>query len=571
MKSVHQILHLFALGCVVALVLPHQAFGQVKSKLSVTAVRTDGKSYFGQLVERNDKQITLLDASTNDLISIKMSQVTGVEENYPHKSMQLRMGLPKYFAWRIASANNLGLIRGRIALVDPDGIFVSLGANQGIKSGSELVVRGSGKTITHPETGEVLRVVRPEVAKLQVTRVFGEKLCQAALTDPSQLAAVKKGMVVDWQQSDRKLAVLPVQWQGKVATAKGNEAIQVQNALIDALVARGVTVVSNAQIDSTALRLSQALGLSKSDIPSLDLAKGVNADIAVTGAIIAKSNKAAEMRLRVMDAKNGNFVDSAEGIIRLRELGGNNQAMQDRTRNKPANKVPGKTNVAVNFLGMKFKRIPAGKFMMGKPGSQHLVTISKSFEIGIFEVTQQEYFEVTGEKPSHFNGLNNPVEGITWFEAVDFCKRLTNHPKSKAAGYVYRLPTEAEWEHACRAGTTTLYSFGDKASDLDAYAVNKNNSRSTKPVGTKKPNPWGLYDMHGNVWEWCLDWYEDYPRGPVTDPTGRASGSLRTPKIRRGGCFASDASRCLSRDRGLRGPANRDYNCGIRLVRIKTN
>src|SRR5712692_6829482 len=170
---------------------------------------------------------------------------------------------------------------------------------------------------------------------------------------------------------------------------------------------------------------------------------------------------------------------------------------------------------------MKLARIPAGKFLMGSPenepgrqaneGPQHEVTITKPFHIGVYEVTQAEYEKVTGKNPSKFNKANgggpeHPVEMVSWDDAVAFCKKLSELPEEKKAGRVYRLPTEAEWEYACRAGTRTAYSFGDDASKLGEYCWYGVSAQSrTHAVGQKLPNGWGLHDMHGNVWEFTID------------------------------------------------------------------
>jgi formylglycine-generating enzyme required for sulfatase activity/uncharacterized protein YjbI with pentapeptide repeats len=164
-----------------------------------------------------------------------------------------------------------------------------------------------------------------------------------------------------------------------------------------------------------------------------------------------------------------------------------------------------------NSIGMDLKLMPAGTFTMGSysvPGEQpaHQVTLTKDFYIGVYEVTQQQYERVTGRTPSRFKGANNPVESISWDEAVAFCAKLSALPAERAAGRVYRLPTEAEWEYACRASTLSSYYFGDDSRNLGKYAwFNDNSGRTTHPVGAKLPNGWGLYDMHGNVWEWCSD------------------------------------------------------------------
>jgi formylglycine-generating enzyme required for sulfatase activity len=218
-----------------------------------------------------------------------------------------------------------------------------------------------------------------------------------------------------------------------------------------------------------------------------------------------------------------------------------------------------------NTLGMKFKPILGGTFTMGEDGESHQVTLTKPFELGVYAVTQEQYENVMGKNRSKFKGPRNPVEQVSWDDAVEFCRKLSALPAEKSAGYVYRLPTEAEWEYACRAGTTTEYSFGDSESELVDYAwYDENSGSTTHPVGGKKPNGWGLYDMHGNVWEWCQDWYDDYPSGSVTDPTGAASGSFRG---RRGGSWYYDSVYCRSAIRIRLTRGYRDYYLGFRVLR----
>ncbi|MCH2118999.1 MAG: SUMF1/EgtB/PvdO family nonheme iron enzyme, partial [Pirellulales bacterium] len=213
-----------------------------------------------------------------------------------------------------------------------------------------------------------------------------------------------------------------------------------------------------------------------------------------------------------------------------------------------------------NSIGMKLNLIPPGEFTMGDGDDAHQVTLTQAFEMGIHEVTQEQYEAVMGTTPSNFKGPQNPVEQVSWDDAVEFCRKLSALPAEKKAGYVYRLPTEAEWEYACRAGTTTAYSFGDDASELGEYAWL---GGKPHPVGLKKPNPWGLYDMHGNVWEWCQDWYGAYPSGSLTDPTGAAVGSTR---VNRSGRPGHPPGRSARRDRGT--PDDRsNYHRGFRVLR----
>lgn len=174
--------------------------------------------------------------------------------------------------------------------------------------------------------------------------------------------------------------------------------------------------------------------------------------------------------------------------------------------------------VITNSIGMTLVEIPAEEFMMGSPDSasgavshekpQHRVRITKPFYLGVYEVTQGQYEKVMGKNPSHFkmSGPDAPVEVVSWDDAQEFCRKLAELAEEKEARRRYQLPTEAEWEYACRAGTTTLYSFGDDQASLGEYAWYADNSDGkTHPVGEKKPNAWGLYDMHGNVQEWCYD------------------------------------------------------------------
>ena len=222
----------------------------------------------------------------------------------------------------------------------------------------------------------------------------------------------------------------------------------------------------------------------------------------------------------------------------------------------------------VNSIGMSLVQIPAGTFTMGDDDeTPHQVTLTKGFELGVYEVTQEQYEQVMGSNPSEFKGPQNPVEMVSWDEAVEFCRKLSALPAEQSVGYVYRLPTEAEWEYACRAGTTSKYSFGDSESELGDYAWYRDNSGgTTHPVGQKKPNGFGLYDMHGNVWERCQDWYGDYPKGSTTDPTGAASGS-GSERVIRGGSWYFYSDEFRSADRNSLPPDLRGYGLGFRVLR----
>jgi formylglycine-generating enzyme required for sulfatase activity len=241
-----------------------------------------------------------------------------------------------------------------------------------------------------------------------------------------------------------------------------------------------------------------------------------------------------------------------------------------------------------NSINMEFILIPAGEFLMGSTQDeidrlvqrygddwrkyferelpQHQVRISQSFYLGKYQVTQAEWQAVMGENPSSFKGdPNRPVENVSWNEVQQFIRKLNE----KEGSNKYRLPTEAEWEYAARAGTTTAYSFGDAPDQLGEYAwFDDNSGNTTHPVGQLKPNPWGLYDMHGNVFEWVEDWYGKYPAEPVTDPTGPPLGADR---VLRGGSCCVGADYCRSAYRRDWLPATRLDGLGFRLARSARN
>lgn len=232
-----------------------------------------------------------------------------------------------------------------------------------------------------------------------------------------------------------------------------------------------------------------------------------------------------------------------------------------------------------NSLGMKLRLIPAGEFQMGSSESeeerisdeqQHTVRITKAFYLGKYEVTQGEWKAVMGSEPwkgQQFGkeGADFPATSVSWEAAADFCQKL-----SKKEGKEYRLPTEAEWEYACRGGKATRFHFGDDETVFGGYAwYDKNaldiNEQYAHPVGQKKKNPFGLYDMHGNVWEWSSDWYAEkyYASSPTNDPQGSETGSIR---VHRGGSWGSWPVYCRSALRNGDSPSAKFGSLGFRLA-----
>ena len=223
-----------------------------------------------------------------------------------------------------------------------------------------------------------------------------------------------------------------------------------------------------------------------------------------------------------------------------------------------------------NSIGMKFTLIPAGEFMMGAEWEEfdwgnpvHKVKINNSFYLGTYPVTQREWNAVMGSNPSHFKGDDLPVEQVSWDDVQEFIRKLNE----KEGTDKYRLPSEAEWEYACRAGTTARYSFGDSESELGDYAWYLDNAGSkTHPVGKKKPNPYGLYDMHGNIEEWVQDTRHDDYNGAPADGSAWESGG-GADRVHRGGSWYSfSALLCWSANRFDCEPGARYNTLGFRLL-----
>jgi formylglycine-generating enzyme required for sulfatase activity len=228
----------------------------------------------------------------------------------------------------------------------------------------------------------------------------------------------------------------------------------------------------------------------------------------------------------------------------------------------------------VDRFGISFVLIPAGTFQMGSNHGAddekpvHAVHISQPFYLGLYPVTQRQWEAVMGDRPSHFRGQDYPVDQISWDKVQEFIRSVNTHEGRTR----YRLPTEAEWEYAARVGATGNYCYGDDVTQLSQYAWYADAQGTTHPVGQLQPNTWGLYDMHGNVWEWVQDWYDarEYQHRTaagraVVDPTGPAAGSYR---VGRGGSCCSGAGDCRSANRSRGAPSFRLATFGFRLLRM---
>jgi len=254
---------------------------------------------------------------------------------------------------------------------------------------------------------------------------------------------------------------------------------------------------------------------------------------------------------------------------------------RDDLTNRPMELISGGINPCVpqrevllpGGESMTFSFIPPGSFLMGGSVNDdekpvHKVTLTKGFFLGMHPVTQAQWKAVMGKAPSHFKGPNRPVEQVSWTDCQKFCKKVTK--SLKGIGKV-GLPTEAEWEYGCRAGTTSDYHFGDiittELANYDGnYSWNDSPTgeyrKTTTEVGTFPANPWGVYDMHGNVWEWCDNWYEDYSASDQTDPQGSATGDYR---VMRGGSWDYTPVSCRAACRDKFSPAYSYFNVGFRV------
>ena len=327
-----------------------------------------------------------------------------------------------------------------------------------------------------------------------------------------------------------------------------------------------------------ALALGQASGLAQTRIPTLS-GQVTDADgNPIQGALVQLRNmqENTDAHGRYLFPARVQGVDSlivtAEGYARFEA----EVYLFDVDKTYDVQLGSGTFTLPLGGAEMSFVWIEPGVFQMGSPSSEvghrsdegplHEVEISRGFWLGQYEVTQGQWEAVMGDNPSLYRGDDRPVESVFWYDVHEFIGRLN----AAAGDSLYRLPTEAEWEYACRAGTSTRWSFGDDESRLTNYAWYDDNTRpwSTRAVGQKLPNPWGLYDMYGNVWEWVQDWYDSdyYNSSPRVDPPGPDTGSFR---VRRGGYFRNDTRTLRSAERAYSSPDIGTGYIGVRLVRIR--
>ncbi|MDM8536891.1 SUMF1/EgtB/PvdO family nonheme iron enzyme, partial [Desulfobacterales bacterium HSG17] len=327
----------------------------------------------------------------------------------------------------------------------------------------------------------------------------------------------------------------------------------------------------------------QGANLRNADLSGMDLWQADLRDFDLRGAILRNANLR-EANLRNVDLREANLRNADLGVANLRNAD-LREANLEGTKLHNAKlilcsgiesteikyKKIDDLDILRNRYGMEFVHITKGTFNMGSPKNekrrgddetQHEVIQTKNFYMQVTEVTQRQWEMVMGDNPSRFKdcGDDCPVENVSWNDAQKFIKKL-----NKQSSGEYRLPTEAEWEYACRAGNATRFYTGDKETDFfrAGWSLNNSNSKTHPVADNKEPNNWGLYDMHGNVSEWCQDWYRAYPSKTVADPTGPEVGSDR---VTRGGSWIRSLHYCRSANRSFSKPDYQVYDIGFRLV-----
>lgn len=288
-------------------------------------------------------------------------------------------------------------------------------------------------------------------------------------------------------------------------------------------------------------------------------------------------------RVRSLPASVAQALSKHAGVIYLNDVEDPSPAAEEALLEHPGmvalagawltmkHRRPGPT--VTNAVGIDLVMIPAGECMLGAPNDEparrhlerlKLVEMDHEYFIAKTPVTQSQYRSVVGGSPSRFSGEDRPVERVSWYDANLFCQRLSQMPEERRAGRVYRLPTQQEWEYACRAGSATTYSCGDDWRKLQDYAWFRSNSNdATAPVAQKLPNAWGLFDMHGNVFEWCSDALLPYPRVSLHESSGYQGNSVR---VRCGGCWLYDHSVCRSACIDFCSPSYRFDFLGFRVA-----
>jgi len=397
--------------------------------------------------------------------------------------------------------------------------------------------------------------------------------------DDSVVATAKEAIVTGWMaRAEAALAnkdVKRIKQAVDEAAKSGASSGQLEQLRTQAVIMESLSLASSGNVERAAKKFAEA---SRMNAAVANAAMEQPASVALRKAVVADHRAKFEAAVGREELENALRIIAAVQSIEPTSWDWVAALSPSAVAALPSSAIAALPPAAIaalpplrNSIGMQFKLIPPGAFVMGEKGGgkaspHHRVTLTRSFYIGMYEVTNEQWTQVMGGVPSNWKDDERPVENVSWDVAVEFCKKLSAFPEERKAGRTYRLPTEAEWEYACRAGTAGWfsYSFSYDESLFGEYGWFDGNSKyETHPVGRRKPNAWGLFDMHGNVWEWCNDWYGDYGTVALTDPHGPSEGSGR---VFRGGCWKSSAWRSRSADRDWQDPSFRGDDLGVRLA-----
>jgi len=583
------------------------------AKGELAFVQTPTRSFVGEVIQKTDSDLFLYDLKKHEITAIKLEDIIREDNSTTDTTAIGILGFPKYAAWKIATLAHTGFLIGSVARASETECYVTIGATSKLEVGQRLHLKGPAEVITDPATGKQIGIVRSRLGELEVTEVINANLSECKYTSQLQLTEFpRKGTIVEGVRTNKLIAVMKIEWKTNDENLKqGDDIYKLGEDLLQELVLRGVRVVSQKQVTSVREQLADAKGVNANAISDAEVATKLGCDIVLNGTLLAISEQRAEAKLQVIDArtkehigivagnirrdrglndigvwsdKSGKFRVNARyvGVVKQNVILRNPSGIEIRlpiaalseTSRMRAEKLyrasppaPPKQALA-DKAGIRFARIAAGKFMKGDvPENEKLeVQIKDAFEIGATEITQSQFHEIMGIEPENplANGGQLPMGGVTWHDARSFCAKLTFDSLRKGLGYVYRLPTDSEWEYACRAGTDTDFFFGiDYRNEFPKYAWFRDNADGNlRAVAQLRPNPWGLYDVYGNVAEWCENvGGEDADNG--------VAEALPTDRSVRGGSIFNTPTACRSGKRWKFAPDGKKREIGFRVVRAQ--
>jgi formylglycine-generating enzyme required for sulfatase activity len=468
----------------------------------VKVVTAAKQAIVGELLLENGTHLEVLNLEDGATLRLAKAELTSVRKDISDNEAILSVGLSPFIAWKIGRTALTGPATGKIARIDPSAVYVTIGSDDGVGVDQELLVIRGADEIKDPDTGEVLGQQRRRIAQLKATEVQ-PKLSKAKVLGEFDFD-LRVGDTVEPIVAKKAIAVLPlVDPRGQQI----NRGLSLAEELTTGLVKAQIPVVERKLLDSVIreMKLQERKEFDAKSAQSVGKQVGATA---ILGGTILPKGKFVEAHLRLINVATGEVLFA---ISHRLNTSGAPQIEQGGSTARPTAFARKVLDVPLGQgVAMRFRLIPAGTFTMGSPESergrrsnekQHEVEFAKPFYLGITEVTHQQWQAVMGPNTEGAQSLNNP-RWIGLGESMErFLAKLQEAPFG--ARYRFRLPTEAEWEYACRAGSTTSYCFGDDRAQLVQCAWF--GGGSAHPVGQLKPNAWGLNDMHGNMWEHCLE------------------------------------------------------------------